>query len=271
MDNFKYIVSDFIDSFYKKRNINKPKCGRINTFNTCYYVKYVFMVATTGISWNKLNPISINGKSITGNAIYKKYNKWVNDGVFTSLMSKYSTIYIKEFRKVKNLFIDSTDIQNGNNSKHVSFSHKLKGKQTTKLSIICDENKVITHSHVSRSNIHDTKLILPTLNNKICGNKLNDVNLIADKGYICNKSKSFLFKNNKIRLLTGIKKNMKNKKITQTDKKLLKKRIIVEHAFSYLKRSFKRISVIFERKVQNFNSWVYIANAFTIFKLTNKT
>ena len=60
----------------------------------------------------------------------------------------------------------------------------------------------------------------------------------GDKGYISTKLFKKLFAR-KLRLVTGIKKNMKNKFMTIYDKVMLRKRSLIETVFDYLKNKFE--------------------------------
>jgi len=261
-DKFNKLLSKFIDSFYKKNKKRKP--GRPCMFPTIFYVEQICYVLINGISWNNLKP-QYENKKCTGNAIYKKFRKWTDDGLFEQFYLTHYKKYKKEFGEHQNFFIDSTVVKNGNNSKDVGYSPKIKSKKSIKLSIICDDNKVVHDIHISKSHVHDSKLILPVLKNVIKTNK--KINLIGDLGYLSNKNTLNKLKQKKVRLVTPIRKNMKKSKLTKKDEKLLKKRYVVEHVFAYLKRSTKKINIIYERNIQNYLSWLYIANTINILKI----
>jgi len=58
--------------------------------------------------------------------------------------------------------------------------------------------------------------------------------LFADKGYISKDGFNDLFKKD-LRLFTGIRKNMKNHLLELDDKKLSRKRVLIESVFNVLK------------------------------------
>lgn len=263
MDKFNESLSDFIDSFYKK-DITR-KVGRPSKFKTIFYVEQITYVLQTGLSWNKLKP-QYKNKTCTGNAIYKKFIKWTKDNIFEKFYYQYYKKYRTKFSKCKNFFLDSTVIKNGNNSKNTGYSPKIKSKKSIKLSVICDENGIISDMHVSKSNIHDSKLITPVIKNTIKDSKTT--NLIADMGYISNKKTLDKLKKMKIKLITPVRNNMK-RKLSQSSKKLLKKRGIIERVFSYLKRGCKKINIIYERNICNYFSWLFIGASYGIFKFLN--
>jgi hypothetical protein len=62
--------------------------------------------------------------------------------------------------------------------------------------------------------------------------------LFGDKGYLCKQLFQELFARN-LKLVTSLKKNMKNMLITLKEKILLRKRSIIETVFDYLKNKFE--------------------------------
>ncbi len=64
--------------------------------------------------------------------------------------------------------------------------------------------------------------------------------LKPDKGYISQEVFNDLFKND-LRLFTGIRKNMKNHLLELNDKKLSRKRVLIESVFNVLKNHMNDI------------------------------
>ncbi len=81
--------------------------------------------------------------------------------------------------------------------------------------------------------------------------------MLGDKGYIYNRH---IFKVNgkRIKLITSKRKNQK--KNTKNDEKILNKnRFSVESFFSSLKRTYKRLSKVYERNINNFKIFITMA------------
>ncbi len=94
------------------------------------------------------------------------------------------------------------------------------------------------------------------INSKLKDNK-TQFNLVADKGYIKNDNYINNIKNdNYITLITPLRVNSK-KEINNNI--LLKERYKVEHFFSLLKRGYKRISIINDKTLINYNNFLNIA------------
>ncbi|KAA6305006.1 hypothetical protein EZS27_043343, partial [termite gut metagenome] len=91
-----------------------------------------------------------------------------------------------------------------------------------KLHLLCNERGELVNFYLTRDNVDDrNQKIFSVLSNGLFGE------LYADKGYISASLCEMLF-NKGIHLVTGIKKNMKNRLMSVNDKMLLRKRSIIE-------------------------------------------
>jgi len=127
-------------------------------------------------------------------------------------------------------FMDSTSI-NICHSKRISRNKTFKGvaqrSKTTmgwffgfKLHLIINDVGEIISFSISKGNVDD-RIPVPKMIKKIFGK------IFADKGYLGKDLFEKLFEQG-IHLITGIRKNMKNKLMLMTDKILLRKRFIIE-------------------------------------------
>lgn len=134
-------------------------------------------------------------------------------------------------------FIDSTPLQvckpkrASRNKVFKGLGHK--GKSTIgwffgfKLHLIINEFGEILKAEITKANIDDRTPVLKMTNN-IFGK------LFGDKGYISGLLSGNLMKKG-VQLITGLKKNMKNKFVLLMDKLLLRKRSIIETVNDQLK------------------------------------
>jgi IS5 family transposase len=164
---------------------------------------------------------------------------------FVALMPKVLYLFVilltTMLRKnSKTSFIDSTPLKVCHNKR--IFGHKTfkgiaaRGKSTMgwffgfKLHIIIDADGNLTKVKMTKGNTDDRSVVFQ-MTEGMSGF------LFADKGYISNT----LFRRLLIRglkLITGIKKNMKNMLMSLNEKLLLRKRTLVEVVFDYLKNKF---------------------------------
>ena len=88
--------------------------------------------------------------------------------------------------------------------------------------------------------------------------------IYADKGYIGADLFKALYKKG-LKLITGIKKNMKNHLINLVDKKLLRRRFYIETIFGFLKNS---MNLEHTRHRSPINFLVNLISALTAYSLT---
>lgn len=201
-----------------------------------------------GYSWNSLSNES---------CIRKRFYKYNTLNIFEELNDEFKKIYFRN-RTFKILSIDSTIIGNDNCSDNtMDFYYKIKSKKQLKLSLISTNSLVPISYKISNPKHHDSTFIKPLINQIDTTNIKNKSVLLGDKGYIYNQ-KIFKIGNKRIKLITSKRKNQKPNNIN--DKKILKlNRFSVESFFSSLKRTYKRISKVYERKIDNFKTFLTMA------------
>lgn len=173
------------------------------------------------------------------------------------------------------LFIDSTSINNKYGSESIVVNPELTKKNVTKLSTISNvdgfvysiTNLDINYKTIKFNNtnkdiktpINDSKTIYTSLKNINPNIKIksitNSIDLIGDKGYIT--SEIYNYNENKVNVITPLKKNNKNKFIYRNNKKLVYRYIIENTICSYKKD--ERINIRKDKKIKNFMGWVYIS------------
>lgn len=138
--------------------------------------------------------------------------------------------------------IDSTKLSVCHNkriSQHKVFQHLAKrGKSSTgwffgfKLHIVINQLGEITAFKVTAGDVHDTKVVKELLSNKHHGI------VIGDKGYLSQKLSETLADKG-IKLITKVRKNMKQPNHSSYEKNLLKQRSLIETVFDQLKNLFQ--------------------------------
>jgi hypothetical protein len=249
---YKQLIVQYINS------LNKDKRGRKTKCSIEYYVDRILYVFRTGISWNNLETVNC-----TSNAVYKNFLKWNKLNIFKDMYIKLLNNY-SITNSFKKLYIDSTTIQNlcGFIDNTSYDGYKIPNKRSVKLTVICNENKIPVAHLFSPSNIHDSKLIEPTIKNikmPIKGSDNYPIKLIGDKGYISSATNRYKLKIKKIQLITPLRKNyIKKPSNYNKNKKLFSKRIVIEHLFNTIKRTSKRLSKIMDRKEEILDAWLYM-------------
>jgi len=169
-----------------------------------------------------------------------------------------------------NSFIDATSI-NVCHSKRIRRNKVFKGLaklgKTTKgwfygfkLHLVINENGEIHGAKLTAGNVDD-RTPVPNLVKHLTGL------LFGDKGYIKSELFTTLYAQG-LKLVTGIKSNMKNILMPLSEKRMLKKRSIIETVFDYLKNKFE---IEHSRHRSFWNFLVHIMATLVIYSLkTNK-
>ena len=123
-------------------------------------------------------------------------------------------------------------------------------------SFIVNEKESLVRVNLTPGNVDD----------RSTGNKMTQSLqelLFANKGYICNKLFLRLYKRG-LKLVIGIKKNMKNQLVLLHEKLLLHKRSLVETVFDYLKNKFQ---IEHTRHRSPLNAFIHVLSTLIAYQL----
>ena len=171
---------------------------------------------------------------------------------------------------MKNLKIhitDTTNILNKGGIDKIGYNKMVPKHKISKLSIICDGNGTPLNCELFKGNIYDSKILEEQLNNKYSiSPTLNDQNkeiFLADSAYDSRKlMEKIRDKGYKNIIIPQNKRNIKNKslirKMTESDKKIFKKRNVIERKNSKIK-SYKRLNTRYDKYSSSYMGFVYLS------------
>lgn len=223
--------------------------------STRYCLENICKVLTQNIPWKSLNPIICHFTTI-----YKRFILWSKNNVFSKVWTSVIEMYKSKqsLNHFKTLFIDSTMVKNHYGTDCIGRNHFDRNRKATKVSIICDINKVPLASTYYEANRHDATTIEDTIKALKCKIRKNNrytTTLVGDKGYIINKNrKQELKRVFKVNLVTPLRKNMKGRQ----NSVLMKDRYVIENVFCRLDK-FKRIRNREDRYLTQFISFNELA------------
>jgi len=261
--NIVYKINNLIN-----KNINLNKIFNYKTKNRKYsnktLIKCIIDILKDGISFRSIGKY----KKIKWQTIYKFYYKLIQNNVIKIIFDNIVDNYKKKILK-NNIFItDTTLIPNKLGINHIGYNPQYPKHKTSKISIISDINGIPLNICCSDGSTNDSKILYNQLDDFKNSNSdlLNNNNiLLGDAGYDSNKIREKLnnIKFGKL-LAARNKRNIKNKykleliKLSPEEKKLLKKRIKIEHINAQLKQ-YKRISIRYDKYISNYINFVYLA------------
>lgn len=125
-----------------------------------------------------------------------------------------------------------------------------------KLHVIVNEKGALVRVKLTPGNVDD-RAVVDQMTQGLQGL------LFGDKGYICKKLFLRLYKRG-LKLVTGIKKNMKNQLVLLHEKLFLRKRSLVETVFDYLKNKFQ---IEHTRHRSPLNAFVHVISTLVAYQL----
>lgn len=135
----------------------------------------------------------------------------------------------------------------------------VKNKNCAKLSLISDKNGIPIDCRLYNGAINDARIGIDQINAFTLPYKIKTKYLMADKGY---DTKDFRESCSKkfTPIIDYNNRNSKNniKKLSKEEQKIYKKRISVENSFCYIKK-YRRLLLIYEKKITNFMAFIYLA------------
>jgi len=171
-------------------------------------------------------------------------------------------------KKANILLTDTTLISNKLGIDKIGYNPQNPKHKVSKISLITDDNGIPLMADIYNGSSYDSKILDNQLDSFISKFPmlLNNNNIIlGDAGYDSKKLKDKVA-NNKIGLLLTArnKRNIKDKnkldalKLTDNEKKLMKKRIKVEHINAQLKQ-YKRLSIRYDKLSVNYSVFIHLA------------
>lgn len=136
-----------------------------------------------------------------------------------------------------------------------------RGRKGLKVSLICDPNLVVLSALTDKANVHDSKLLEPTI--KICSSNLKTVKCLADSGYAGRKYIEKIKENTGVNLVSKPKKTRNPKlmshKLSEDDSELLKKKRNGIELLNGQIRSFRSLMIKYVKTIDSYTTYLYLA------------
>jgi len=259
------LIKKMEESVQRLSPIKDPSFRRNVKYTLRDYIIGILDVLRYNISWNNYSG------NMNGNTLRKKHSEWVNLGVYEDVYEKSFHEYMKTIRKNEELkyqSVDSTFIEDKNNSKESSYNRiykRRKGESSKgiKINTIVTTNGIPLSVNVKPGNEYDSPILPELLDNIIidCNTKKYEKHnrykqyFFGDSGYDSKNNHNKLTKMGYVPIIKQNRRNIKNKKLIRkmnnTQKQLYKKRIIVENYHSWIKK-FLKIQSFYEKTIKSY-------------------
>jgi transposase len=230
---------------------NKSNRGRPCKATNREYLEEIFYVLKSGVQWNLLRA------PLNWSTYYKKFRKWSQLGVFEisfgiiqKILKRSQYLTASDYR---NLFIDSSMIQNSKGTDCKGRNHYDRFRFGTKVTVVVNKKGIPLGLKFSGSNVNDTQLVEPLISNlaiKIVGSRL-----IADKGYVSQPLKTRLQQQG-IELIYPMRRNQRAVNTPQ-EIALLKERTIIENLFSWQQPN-RHLKIRKDALINSYSSFYYL-------------
>jgi transposase len=218
---------------------------RVRKLSNRDVVECAVYVLRTGVGWR-------DGRVPPGSSPMTAYGRWkewaehgIMDTVWHELLQIYSARQLKTNPQwFKDLFIDTTMIKNVSGVDCTGKNSTDRGRQATKLSVICDQAQIPVAAVFYPANITDVTTTEETVSNIACSVRKDSRyrnTIIGDKGYVSEENTAIL-KTQDFKLLFPAKRNARKKYRTSKERGQLRRRHRIENLFCRLDK-FKRIHV----------------------------
>lgn len=269
--SYNKLVEDIVEKILHLRRDNR---GSHNRTPLDLYVKYILFKLISGCSWDDFD--AIPNIPYTGDTLRKKFNKWSDAGIFNEQFEQLLKLFFNNNTNTNiELFMDSFDVLNSKGTKKdTSIGHKYKNKNALRVNVIATENLIPIAVDLYPANINDNQRIenileqLPTYLNSTYN---KPVKIVSDLGYLINKKRNQIIRTKyNATIVTSKRKNMKKKRISVENKKLLKKRICIEHFNAKLLGKFKNLKTVTDKTNIKIKRWLLISFSYLLLEQLNK-
>ena len=267
------VLSPYKNDFYK-RNVK---------YSIKDYVIGIIDVIKNNTSWN-----SYSG-NINGNTLRKKHNEWIKLGIYERSYKNSLKKYLKTTKiteELKYQSIDSTFIEDINGSRYASYNNvykRRKGESSKgiKITSLVTTNGIPISIFINQGHNYDSPLLPNVINKRIikCNTKKYANHnrykqyLLADSGYDSKRNHKMLINKGYTPIIIQNRRNIKNskliRKLNSKQKKIYKKRTIIENYHSWLKK-FLKIKSLNERNISSYKGLLLLSISIIISRRTIK-
>jgi hypothetical protein len=265
------LINQIINSVQYLSPIKNESYKRNVKYSLRDYVIGIIDVTKNYTSWNSYNGF------VNKDTLRIKFNEWVKLGVFEHAYKNSLKKYIKTTKKTEELkyqSIDSTFVEDINGSKYTTFSgiyKRRKGASSKgiKITSIVTTNGIPISITINQAHQYDSPLLPNAVDKRVIDcdtKKYNKHNrykqyLLADSGYDSKKNHKKLINEGYIPIIKQNKRNIKNEKLKRImnikQKKIYKKRTIIENYHSWIKK-FAKVKSLYERKIKYYKGLLLV-------------
>lgn len=248
-----YIIREIIKYLDDKKTSNR---GRKRAIDWDKFLECLFGLTDNGLKTTYIKQIF----NISKSTYYFYFKMFSEDKLFEKIYSKIIDSYLS-INPIDYLITDTFTVKSLDGSQGVGRNPTDRGRKGIKVSLICDQN-LVTHSvYIEGANVHDSKILIPTINNSITN--LRGYNCLADSGYAGQKYITKVKSETGINVISKPKRTSNKSKMSHTistSEKLLldQKRNGIERLNGNIRR-FRGIMNKYTKKILSYRMYLFVA------------
>jgi transposase len=260
IDIFKEIIRGHYTDKYPSRKVKEIT-----------YFEEIMYVLNSHTYWNRYRGC-INWK-----VLHNKHIEYVKKGFYDEMFKIVLNKYVKSkgYYIFKTLSTDTSFIAN----KYCSSLPRnkfYKSKRGIKISSINDVNGIPLSLITTNGSVNDAKIFAETYDNMRIDTHASNYKhsnkhkqyFLADKGYDTTDIRTFLGEKGYYPIIAYNRRNTRNhtklKRLTEKEKVIYKKRIVVENYYSWVKQ-YPKLMFVFEKSITNYEKLLFLATSLIIF------
>jgi len=255
-------IFDNLKRFLKTRlvecldGIKKNNRGRKRTIDLDRFLTCLFFIADNGMKMSYIKDYFQIAKS----TYYYYFDLIVKTNFLKIVYEDFVRMYT-EIHPIMYLITDTFTVKSMDGSEGLGRSCTDRGRKGLKVSLICDQNLVVHATHLEPANVHDSKILVPTIESSI--SNLKGKCCLADSGYAGSNYILKIEKQTGMKLLSKPKKTSNKLKMShyvtpQESEMIKKKRNNIERLNGNI-RNFRGLMIKYTKKVSSYLTYLYVA------------
>ena len=241
---------DYLDSM-KKSNRGRKRTIDLDQFLTC-----LFFITDNGMKMSYINDYFKIAKS----TYYYYFDLVTKTKFLENIYEEFFRMY-HEKSPTSYLITDTFTVKSMNGSEGLGKSCTDRGRKGLKVSLICDQNLVTHAVHLAPANVHDSKILEPTI--KVSLSDLKGKICLADSGYAGTQYISKIARQTGLKLLSKPKKTCNQFKmshqVSPQELELIKqKRNNIERLNGNI-RNFRGLMIKYVKNTASYLTYLYVA------------
>lgn len=255
-------IFDMLKEFIKAKlviyldGMKKNNSGRKRKIDSDRFLTCLFFIADNGMKMSYIKEYF----QLTKSTYYYYFNLIMKGHFLEVIYGEIVRMYILD-HPISYLITDTFTVKSMDGSEGLGRSCTDRGRKGLKGSLICNQNLVTLAVYLAPANVHDSKILEPTITSSI--SDLKGQYCLADSGYAGSKYISKIKMQTGLKLLSKPKRTCNKLKMShyvspQESDLIKKKRNNIERLNGNI-RNFRGLMIKYTKKISSYMTYLYVA------------